>query len=258
MGPLRAVMSAGRSMKRKRSRLSGSKAKFDVMCKQHEVFERKFTPLDFKRTTVDGGFEGYASIFEQEDLGHDVIVRGAFAESLSRRGVSGIKMLFQHDANQPIGVWDRISEDQRGLYVAGRLMREVGRAREVLSLMRAGALDGLSIGFRAVKGRRDSKTGVRRLDQVDLWEISVVTFPMLPDAKVTRVKASPFAAATPTTREFERWLTRDAGLTRREARALLRDGFKGLQSLRDADGGQMAEARLAQRFVDAARVLNGN
>src|SRR5207244_960742 len=75
------------------------------------------------------------------------------------------------------------------LYVRGRLMLDVSRAREVLALMRAGALDGLSIGFRAVTGRRDAKTGIRRLTKVDLWEISVVTFPLLPEARVAHVKA---------------------------------------------------------------------
>ena len=88
-----------------------------------------------------------------------------------------MKLLFQHDPNEPIGVWLELAEDSRGLFARGRLMPEVTRAREVLSLMRAGALDGLSIGFRTVKGRTDPATGVRRLDQIDLWEISVVTFP---------------------------------------------------------------------------------
>jgi hypothetical protein len=91
--------------------------------------------------------------------------------------------------------------------------------------MRAGALDGLSIGFRAIKGRRDARTGVRRLEKVDLWEISVVTFPLLPEARVAHVKARPFAHRPPTEREFERWLTQDAGLSRSEARAVIRHGL---------------------------------
>ena len=114
-----------------------------------------------------------------------------------------VKMLFQHNPSEPIGIWDTIKEDTRGLYVRGRLMPEVARAREVLALMRAGALDGLSIGFRALKGRRDARTGVRRLEKVDLWEISVVTFPLLPGARVAHVKshdrhrlAASIAAAT--------------------------------------------------------------
>ena len=103
-------------------------------------------------------------------------------------GTQGVKLLFQHDPNEPIGVWLELYEDAKGLFARGRLMPEVARAREVLSLMRAGALDGLSIGFRTVKGRTDPKNGVRRLDKIDLWEISIVTFPMLPEARVSTVK----------------------------------------------------------------------
>jgi HK97 family phage prohead protease len=105
------------------------------------------------------------------------------------RGPGGIKLLFQHNPSEPIGVWDQLTEDARGLYVRGRLMLDVARAREVLSIMRAGALDGLSIGFRAIRGRRDARTGIRRLEKVDLWEISVVTFPLLPEARIAYVKS---------------------------------------------------------------------
>jgi len=212
--------------------------------------------LPFEAKSLDDGvFEGYASLFNREDLGHDVIAPGAFRESLLNRGAARIKMLFQHDPAEPIGVWDEIREDARGLYVRGRLMTAVVKAREVLALMRAGALDGLSIGFKAVKARRDAATGVRRLEKVDLWEISVVTFPMLPGARVESVKTRPFAHAAPTEREFERWLTRDAGLTRMQARAVLRSGFPGLKALRDASLAFDADAALASRFREAARML---
>jgi HK97 family phage prohead protease len=122
------------------------------------------------------------------DLGRDLVLPGAFAESLTRRGARGIKMLFQHDPAEPIGVWLELSEDGQGLYSRGRILPEVERGGYVLAVMRAGALDGLSIGFRAVEGRTDPKSGVRRLSRVDLWEISVVTFPMLPEARVSSVK----------------------------------------------------------------------
>lgn len=136
----------------------------------------------------------------REDMGRDIVMPGAFRASLDERGLRGIKLLFQHDANQPIGVWTAIEEDSRGLYVRGRLMREVEKAREVIALMRAGALDGLSIGFRTVKARRDRASGVRRLDKIDLWEISIVTFPLLPDARIITIKERPFAGAAPTER----------------------------------------------------------
>ena len=138
----------------------------------------------------DGTFAGYASLFGKADLGRDMVMPGAFRASLRTRGAGGVKMLYQHDASQPIGVWDEIREDGRGLYVKGRLTSGVARAREVLSLMRAGALDGLSIGYRTVRGRTDRKTGIRHLIEVDLWEISVVTFPKLPEARLEAVKAT--------------------------------------------------------------------
>jgi len=217
--------------------------------------EVKFCALDLKDVSLDGTFEGYASLFEREDLGRDVVRRGAFRQSLKTRRPAGVKMLFQHDAAQPIGVWQRLYEDARGLYARGRLMPEVARAREVLSLMRAGAVDGLSIGFRAVDAVRDRKSGTRFLQRIDLWEISVVTFPMQPEARVTSVKAWPFTAAVPTEREFERWLTQDAGFTRSQARALMRDGLKGLGALRDAGTGLPNEPELRRRIEEAARLI---
>ena len=136
---------------------------------------------------ADGTFTGHAAIFGVEDLAHDVIERGAFAGSLDRRGTSGVKMLWHHDPAEPIGRWLDIREDARGLFVRGRLSTAVARGREALALMRDGVLDGLSIGFRTVKGLRDRRSGLRRLTEVDLWEISLVTFPMQPGARVTDV-----------------------------------------------------------------------
>ncbi len=209
--------------------------------------------LDLKSVTDDGVFEGYASLFNREDLGHDVVLPGAFVETLRQRGVGAIKMLLQHNPSEPIGVWDEIREDERGLFVRGRLMTAVAKAREVLALMRAGALDGLSIGFKPVRGRRDHRSGVRRLEKVDLWEISIVTFPMLPGARVANVKARPFATAPPTQRQFERRLTRDAGLTRTEAHAVMGAGFSGLKALRDAGRGMDDDAAIANRLRAMAR-----
>ena len=136
----------------------------------------------------DGLFEGYASLFNIVDLGNDIVAAGAFSETIGKRGARGVKMLWQHNAAEPIGVWLSIEEDLRGLKVRGRLNLDVAKAREVYSLMREGSVDGLSIGFRAQKAVRDSKNGLRRLEKLDLWEISVVTFPMLPQARVNAVK----------------------------------------------------------------------
>lgn len=214
--------------------------------------ERKFVDLVLDEVEADGSFAGYASLFGKVDLGKDVVERGAFANSLRRRGAAGIRMLFQHDANEPIGTWSEVKEDARGLFVRGRLAKDVRRAREVLSLMRGGALDGLSIGFRAVKSRRDAASGVRRIVEADLWEISVVTFPMLPDARIETVKGRR-PKRLPTVREFEFWLTRDAGLSRSDARAVIAKGFASLVREREAAPGMQG---LVERIREATHLID--
>jgi HK97 family phage prohead protease len=146
------------------------------------------------RTTIgdDGTVEGYASLFGEIDQARDTVMAGAFAKTLAQRGIRRIPMLFQHDPAEPIGIWMELVEDHRGLRARGKLIPDVQRSREVLALVRAGAIDGLSIGFKTVKGRVDPRTRVRRLDQVDLWEISIVTFPLLGGARVHAVKQAPF------------------------------------------------------------------
>jgi HK97 family phage prohead protease len=158
------------------------------MIRQETKLETKSVACDLKAVEADGTFSGYASRFGVVDLGRDLVLPGAFRESLTSRGARGIKLLFQHDPAEPIGVWLELREDGNGLFVRGRVLPEVERGREVLALMRAGALDGLSIGFRTVEGRTDSKTGIRKLSKIDLWEISVVTFPMQPEARIAAVK----------------------------------------------------------------------
>jgi HK97 family phage prohead protease len=213
-----------------------------------EVTERKFAGAALAQVEPDGTFSGYASLFGKVDLGKDVVEAGAFAASLKRRGAGGIRMLYQHDPAEPIGAWTEIREDARGLFVRGRLATEVARAREVLSLMRQGALDGLSIGFRTVRARSEAASGVRRILEADLWEISVVTFPMLPGARVESVKGE---HGLPTVRQFETWLTRDAGLTRGEARTVIAKGFAALLRRRDARTGN----GLAETIREATRMI---
>ena len=142
----------------------------------------------------DGTIEGYASLFGEIDQARDMVMPGAFAASLKHRGVRRVPMLFQHDPAEPIGVWLELREDLHGLYARGRLIPEVVRARELLALLKAGAADGLSIGFRTVKGRVDPKTRIRKLDAIDLWEISIVTFPLLAGARVRAVKEGRLAS----------------------------------------------------------------
>jgi hypothetical protein len=189
-----------------------------------KVMKHQAVALELKREPdQDGTFEGYASVFGVVDQGMDVVARGAFMKTLGKRRV---KMLWQHDMAQPIGVWDDIQEDERGLFVRGRLLKEVDKGREAMALLRAGAIDSMSIGYRTIEAMPEAEGRVRKLTEVDLYEISLVTFPMLPDAKVTAVKS------IKTIREFERAL-RDAGFSQTEAKAIAADGFKGLAAHRD-------------------------
>lgn len=150
------------------------------------MLEHKFARLGGDITVTDGTeISGYASLFGAVDQGGDVVQAGAYAVSLA--GIAArsgsVKMLWQHDPAQPIGVWDEVREDARGLWVKGRILTEVAKGREAVALLAAGAIDGLSIGYRTVKARKDDKGG-RILAELELWEVSLVTFPMLPEARV--------------------------------------------------------------------------
>ncbi len=143
--------------------------------------ETKYCALGDELALRDCEIEGYASLFGAKDQGGDIVERGAYGSSLRTRPRK-IKMLWQHDPTRPIGVWDEVREDARGLYVKGRILSEVQDGREALALLEAGAIDGLSIGYRTV--RAEKAGGGRKLLEIDLWEVSVVTFPMLPEARV--------------------------------------------------------------------------
>lgn len=148
--------------------------------------ETKFCRVGEAVSLTEGRvIEGYASLFGLPDQGGDIVQRGAYAKSLAALKARGgsVKMLWQHDAGEPIGVWDEIHEDERGLYVKGRLLLEVGRAFEAAALIGAGAIDGLSIGYRTVVAEKTAK-GQRLLAELELWEVSLVTFPMLKEARV--------------------------------------------------------------------------
>ncbi|MCP5088320.1 MAG: HK97 family phage prohead protease [Rhodobacteraceae bacterium] len=214
--------------------------------------ECKFSSAPFGEIDENGTFSGYASLFGKADLGNDKVARGAFRRSINERKPGGIRMLFQHNPDKPIGVWEDICEDQHGLKVQGRIIKDVANGAEVLNLMRSGALDGLSIGFKTKRSRTDKKTGIREILEADLWEISIVTFPMLPDARVTQVKQ--ISNRLPTVREFERWLTRDAGLTRSQARTVIRKGFSTLAGKQDAAGN--FHTALAEKIRQVTQTIN--
>ncbi len=151
-----------------------------VLSPSHPVAGATTLPLE-GREREGLVIEGYASLWNVADLNDDVVVRGAFRGSLERYGARGVKMLHQHEGRAVVGVWDEMVEDERGLFVRGRIMDWSAEARFARALAKAGALDGLSIGFRAARARRDGK--LRVLTEMDLWEVSLVTFPMLPGAR---------------------------------------------------------------------------
>lgn len=131
-----------------------------------------------------GRFAGYASVFGALDEAGDRVMPGAFGKSLKRRGADKVRMLFQHDPKEPVGIWDALAEDGHGLWVEGRLVPGVPRADALRKLIEKRAIDGLSIGFRTVRATREARGTERKLWAIDLWEISIVTFPMLAEARI--------------------------------------------------------------------------
>ena len=189
--------------------------------------ETKRMSLDIETVKLNGVFSGYASVFNAVDQGKDAVAAGAFRKSLQNRKPSDVRMLFQHDPDQPLGIWKTIQEDEKGLFVEGQIASGVKRSEEVLHLMRAGAIDGLSIGFKTKRARVNPTTKVRWILEADLWEISIVTFPLLDAARIDDVKSSQ-CSDLPSIRDIERWLRRDAGLSRGDAKCLLANGYHAL------------------------------
>lgn len=196
--------------------------------------ETKDFALEVKELTDEGVIEGYASIFGNVDQGGDKVMPGAFVDGLKRARETGrvVKMLWQHNPSEPIGVWEDLVEDGKGLRGRGRLVMEVARAREAHALMKAKALGGLSIGYSTLKSTPDGN--VRLLEKLDLFEVSPVTFPMNDRAKLTAVKADGCeeiimklkAGDRLTEREFEA-LTKGLGLSNSQAERAARVHLKG-------------------------------
>ena len=164
-------------------------------------------PLDIKAVSDMGTIEGHISIFGNVDSYGEIVEPGAFTDSLAKAEKAGrkIKLLWQHDPHQPIGVWDELAEDRKGLWGRGRLLVDQSpKAREAHGLLMEGALDGLSIGYRTVKAApKEGKPGVISLQKLDLFEGSIVTFAANDRARVELVKSILDGGALPTVREFE-------------------------------------------------------
>jgi HK97 family phage prohead protease len=179
--------------------------------------------LDVKAVGDDGTIEGYGSVFGNVDSYGEVVEPGAFTASLvdAKRKGRTIKMLWQHNPDQPIGVWEDLAEDAKGLYVKGHLLKDVSStAAEAYGLVKGGAVDGLSIGYRELDAEPDdSRPNIRRLLKLDLREVSIVTFAANERARIDSVKHLLTAGELPTVREFEETL-RELGFSRKQAAAL--------------------------------------
>ena len=175
--------------------------------------------LQIKATGDDGTVEGYGSVFGVRDNYDDVIAKGAFIQSLKDHKAAGTMpaMLWQHDADKPIGVWTEMVEDEKGLRIKGQLAMETVKGKEAHALLKMGALNGLSIGFMSKEWAYDRDTEVRTLTAIDLWEVSLVTFPANEKARVTNVKSAD-EMATP--KDAEKAL-RDAGFSKSDATAFV-------------------------------------
>ncbi|MEM8596484.1 MAG: HK97 family phage prohead protease [Pseudomonadota bacterium] len=155
---------------------------------------------DGGRAMARGGrIQGYASRFGEADRNGDVVAPGAFHASLGAlaKARRRLAFLWQHDTKRPIGVWDRVIEDATGLWVEGGLLPEVATGAEARALVAAGALDGLSIGYRVKRAEKNRGGPGRRLLELDLWEVSLVTFPMLPTARASLAPSATRPAGEP-------------------------------------------------------------
>jgi HK97 family phage prohead protease len=178
-------------------------------------------------------FEGMASTFGNVDLVGDVIERGAFGASLKKRPARRVRMLWQHDPDRPIGIWTEMQETDKGLRAKGQILLDVAQGRDAYALLKGGAIDSLSIGFRLdpKQTEYDDERRVRILKKIDLLEVSVVTFPANPKATISRVKHEGEFAEI---REFERMLI-EKGCSRSDAITIINEGYRALLVKRDAD-----------------------
>lgn len=184
--------------------------------------------LRVKEANEDGTFSGYGSVFGNEDGMKEVIEEGAFADSLARHEQNGTMpaMLWQHDFRQVIGKYTRMEEDEYGLYVEGQLAK-TPRGKEALELLRMDALSGMSIGYIPQRFEIDEDNDILTHKEVDLWEVSLVTFPANQEARVSDVKAALGNGEIPTKTKLES-LLRNAGFSRNQAKRLVAGGYDAL------------------------------
>jgi HK97 family phage prohead protease len=199
----------------------------------------KSIELDLKSLTDKGTFSGYGSVFNVLDKGGDIVVPGAFAESLSQWQKSGrsVPVLWQHKTDQPIGAWENLKEDDHGLLGEASLwLDDAPYARLAHKGMKTKTVTGLSIGYRVKEYSINQTTGVYTLQKLDLVEISVVTNPMNDDARVADVKSMVEAGRMPSLSEFEKFLCEAGGFSKTQAKAIAGNGLSKLLARCEAEG----------------------
>lgn len=213
---------------------------------------RKSFNFELKAVQEDGFFSGYGAVFGNVDWYNDVILPGAFKASLEK-WQSKNKMppvLWNHNDSEPIGVYTQIYEDEKGLFVEGKLLiDDVPRAKSTYALLKAGAIDGLSIGYSTKKANQQGN-GVRELIEVDIGEISIVTQPANDRSLITSVKNKLEDGQLPTLPEFEKFL-RESGFSKSQSTAI---ASKGLRSLLSESEEQIKEAKSVS---NALNILKG-
>lgn len=213
--------------------------------------ETRAFALTVKAAGDDGSIEGYGSAFGVRDNYDDVIAAGAFAESLKAHKAEGTMpaMLWQHDSDEPIGVWTSMTEDEKGLKVVGKLALDTVRGKEAHALLKMGALNGLSIGFVSKQWAYDRESEVRTLTEIELWEVSLVTFPANQKARITNVKSADEIKAP---KDAERIL-RDAGFSKSDATALVSCVMRMGEARRDAAESTAKAMNAADRLLTSLR-----
>ncbi|WP_151746322.1 HK97 family phage prohead protease [Acinetobacter soli] len=214
---------------------------------------RKSFNLEIKAVQEDGFFSGYGAVFGNIDWYNDVILPGAFTASLAKWRAKN-KMppvLWNHNDSEPIGIYTNIYEDEKGLFVEGKLLiDDVPRAKSTHALLKAGAIDGLSIGYSTKKANQQGN-GVRELIEVDIGEISIVTQPANERSLITSVKSKLDEGELPTLPEFEKFL-RESGFSKSQSVAIASKGLRPLLSESEE------EIKEAKSISNALNILRGD
>lgn len=216
------------------------------------AIKHKSFPLQVKEVSDKGEFSGYLSVFGNVDSYREIVMPGAFAESLAEWKQKNRlpPILWQHNSERPIGPFTKMEEDERGLYVEGRLLvDDVKDAKEAYALLKNQVIGGMSIGFRTVGQEWDEDERVRRLTKLDLWEGSIVTFPANEEAQVEAIKTALNGGELPTLKDFEKFL-REAGFSKTQATAIASHGLSHLH--RSESGTQ------ANELADVLQAIKSN